>query len=285
MSFEGEGHDVGAALADLVWGELSARSVLTLGKPTPMRGETVDSDHPHARKMTWSELFFDLIFVTGVRRLGDMLRENLLESAEERRLSEQPGESEEPEAGEGEAAGIAGLPFPDYAVLFFLLWSLWVFQANYGTRWGANDAYNFVHFGLYMAGVVMLVMCLGTDPLHKRGMYLCAGFSYTIGLVAHLRIRAHFSTQRQAGRYAMRELALHALKIGLAGLGCQLASSDAAWLWPMVALAALPYLSFPFFVVATVRRQAVPATHLPPMSMLGMCAIASRPHGSRTSPT
>ena len=64
------------------------------------------------------------------------------------------------------------MPLSEYTVIFFLLWSLWAVQANYGTRWGANDVYNFVHFGLYMAGVMMLVMSFGTDTAHKRNRSL-----------------------------------------------------------------------------------------------------------------
>ena len=58
--------------------EFRCHHILTLGKPKMLRGETVGDSYEKERKMTWSELFFDLIFVTGVRQLGDMLRERLL---------------------------------------------------------------------------------------------------------------------------------------------------------------------------------------------------------------
>ena len=90
MSFAGfEGS--GSALHHIAWGHLTVRSVLTLGVPTLVRGEHANDKYEAERKMTWSELFFDLIFVTGVRRLGDMMREGL-------------GDDETPTAKEGEGA-------------------------------------------------------------------------------------------------------------------------------------------------------------------------------------
>ena len=94
--------------------------------------------------MTWSELFFDLIFVTGVRALGDLLRAGLLAK-------------EEPEL-EAEVERSIGLF--EYAVVFHGLWALWWTQATYGTRWGANDPWNFLHFGAFMLGVVSYVVAI-----------------------------------------------------------------------------------------------------------------------------
>ena len=78
VSFTG----AGAAVVDLAKA-LTLRDAASLGRPVMSRGLTMDDNYEHERKMTWSELFFDLIFVTGVRLLGDLLRVGLVEGHEE----------------------------------------------------------------------------------------------------------------------------------------------------------------------------------------------------------
>ena len=62
-SFEGLGH----AIRDLA-STIQHPSTLLLGRPKMMRPIGVDEPYTKERKMTWSELFFDLIFVTGSAR-------------------------------------------------------------------------------------------------------------------------------------------------------------------------------------------------------------------------
>ena len=90
--------------------------------------------------MTWSELFFDLIFVTGVRLLGDLLRVGLIEAHEgnETLAAAAPLYAQ----GFGEEEKEASITLAQYCALFFALWALWIDQTNYGTRWGANTVWS-----------------------------------------------------------------------------------------------------------------------------------------------
>ena len=68
-AFEGAGSAVRDLMSSVTW-----KDALFLGRPKLLRGtEANDFGYQRERKMTWSELFFDLIFVTGVRKLGDLL--------------------------------------------------------------------------------------------------------------------------------------------------------------------------------------------------------------------
>ena len=97
---EGLGHVFLSLFCPVKWSRLA-----TLGKPRLLRGENLQDAYEHERKMTFSELFFDLIFVTGVRRLGDMLRESLLKETSDHAEAE-------------------GLSVPQYIAFFSLLWTL-----------------------------------------------------------------------------------------------------------------------------------------------------------------
>lgn len=256
MSFAGfEGS--GSALHHIAWGHLTVRSVLTLGVPTLVRGEHANDKYEAERKMTWSELFFDLIFVTGVRRLGDMMREGL---GDDETPTAKEGEGAEPDAEPAEEGG-GSLTFQQYTVLFFVLWALWVDQANYGTRWGVNDLYNFLHFGLFMAGIVVVVSSLGTGVEQIQRLYCAMCFSYFIGVLASVRIVVHYPLERQAAKYGYRELVLHAVKVGVCLAGYAAATSE-HWLVPCYVLAAMPHVTFPLLIVGH-RLGLLPSSHIP----------------------
>ena len=95
-------------------------------------GNANDMEYTHEKDMSWSELFFDLIFVVTIARLGEHAREPTT----------------------------SGISFDDgtyveYFALFFLFW----LQANvYGTRFAHNDAPNMVYFGMMMLGTIGMTM-------------------------------------------------------------------------------------------------------------------------------
>ena len=99
-------------------------------------GNANDMEYTHEKDMSWSELFFDLIFVVTIARLGEHAREPTT----------------------------SGISFDDgtyveYFALFFLFW----LQANvYGTRFAHNDAPNMVYFGMMMLGTIGMTIPITT---------------------------------------------------------------------------------------------------------------------------
>ena len=235
--------------------EFRCHHILTLGKPKMLRGETVGDSYEKERKMTWSELFFDLIFVTGVRQLGDMLRERLLA----------PG-------GEMAAEEEEGLTLTEYVVYFLLLWTLWTECSNYGTRWGVNDVFNFFHFGLYMFGVVVVVSSLGTSAETLSRLYLAVLFSYACGFVTNARIAYYYyDGKRKAGKYGVREAAFCLVKVAISLVGWYLVhhhpeamtgEGSIGWIWPAVALVAFSIFA-PLIQMIGWQAGIFPASNIP----------------------
>lgn len=93
-------------------------------------GGANDFDYEHERDMTWSELFFDLIFVVAIARLGEHARES-----SETNISLENG---------------------TYFIYFLCFFVMWMQSTIYGTRFGANDLPNVIYFGTYMLGCVFM---------------------------------------------------------------------------------------------------------------------------------
>ena len=245
-SFVGAGH----AVRDLVR-QLSWQNALWLGVPQMQRPINTNEPYKQERKMTWSELFFDLIFVTGVRILGDLLRVGLV--GEE-------GETTQDTQGTSKLSGDEKEPsvsLSEYIVLFLALWALWVDQLNYGTRWGANDVWNFFHFGFYMMGVVSFVVALSHIEKWAAALYLSAFTSYTVEALSNARILRFNSTAAtwRVRQYALTELAWGATRLSVCAFGffhsggVHIFSPGGAegkqpedWIKPLLALGLFPHV-------------------------------------------
>ena len=236
----------GRAVKDLA-GQLTWNNLLFLGVPKMQRSIELNEPYEKERKMTWSELFFDLIFVTGVRQLGDLLRVGLLEGKGQERHASSAGEEEEP-----------SVTLNQYIILFLALWALWVDQTQYGTRWGANDVWNFFHFGFYMVGVVCFVIALSHIEKWAAALYLSAAISYLVETLSNVRILRFNATAAmwRVRQYALTELAWSAIRLGLClgGFyfsggthlftphGVALDSISAHWITPLLCLGLLPHV-------------------------------------------
>ena len=226
-------------------------SVLTLGVLTLVRGEHANDKHEAERKMTWSEPFFDLILSRGVPA-GDMMRE----VSGRRDVDRQGGRRRR--ARRGACRGGRRLAtLQQYTVLFFVLWALWVDQANHGTRWGVNDLYNFLHFGwtrrASSSSSAAAARASG-DPAPLRAM--C--FSY---LPSHsVRIVVHYPP---SGRPPSTATASSCCTLSRwASPGRHAAATSEHWLVPCYVLAAMPHVTFPLLIVGH-RLGLLPSSHIP----------------------
>eukprot|EP01135_Chromosphaera_perkinsii_P004731 Nk52_evm3s295 gene=Nk52_evmTU3s295 len=98
-----------------------------------------------SRKVTWTELLFDLACVTVIAKLGESYREGIEHGNED-----------------------AWLVLAAYAIKFFLLWGIWVTYAQYSTFFHTDDLLNKVFTIIIMFGVVLL----GMHAKHEAGEIL-----------------------------------------------------------------------------------------------------------------
>ncbi|MFM9917584.1 MAG: low temperature requirement protein A [Rhizobacter sp.] len=119
--------------------------------------------HESARKVTWLELFFDLIFVAAVSQLASPLKEDY---------------------------SVAGLV--RFAPLFLLTWLAWTGHASYATRFDTDDV---VQRGLTLVQMftVAVMAANAKDSLDSRSS---AGFVAAYGVVRLLLV-AHYARARR----------------------------------------------------------------------------------------
>ena len=122
-----------------------------------------ETNYEIEREMTFTELFYDLIFVTATAKMG-----------------------EEWKGGEWDV-GV-------YVVYFLVVFNIWMGTTQYGTRFHSDDMCNKVYYGFQMMGMVGIVMCI---PGSYRGDTLvplaCAfAFLRANDIVMYFRIARHF---------------------------------------------------------------------------------------------
>jgi len=86
-----------------------------------------ECDMEEERQMTTTELFFDLVLVTCVARLGEDLKDRTLN-------------------------------IPEYTAYFFVVWTMWTTSTQYATRFHSDDMSHKLFFAFYMVGLVGLAM-------------------------------------------------------------------------------------------------------------------------------
>ena len=127
-------------------------------------GGANDMEYEHEKSMSWSELFFDLIFVVTIARLGEHAREPTT----------------------------SGISFDDgtYAEYFTVFFMFWLQANSYGTRFSHNDAPNMLYFGTTMLGTIGMTMHIsgGFDGDAFPKFALSAALTCAVDVWAYLRI-------------------------------------------------------------------------------------------------
>jgi len=140
----------------------------------------VELNTSKVRKATWTELFYDLVYVTVVARLGETLR----------------GEHGPP------------LPLQDYALYIITLWVFWKTTNEYATLFMNDDLYHKLLFAVYMLALVTVGMHIEGGPESHNGAAMAISFlalrltmlfAYGLVVVTYLPKRAAWpSTFRMA---------------------------------------------------------------------------------------
>jgi low temperature requirement protein LtrA len=200
----------------------------------------------HDRKVTWLELFFDLVFVAAVAQVASPLREDY------------------------SAAGLLR-----FAILFVLIWWAWIGHAVYSTRFDTDDA---VQRGLtlvQMFGVIIMAANAG-DALDSRSS---AGFAAAYAVQRFVLVSQYYRARDlpEARGLTTRYLAGHGCAAALWLISALVPAPDRYWIW---GVAFALDLGTPWFALD--HSVAVPpdASHLPErfglftLILLGECVIA-----------
>ena len=153
----------------------------TLGKPPQLR--FIAGADP-TRKVTWLELFFDLIFVAAVAQVGEPLREDYT---------------------------LAGLF--RYSVLFILIWWAWIGNSVFATRFNTDDVLQRALTLVQMFAVAAMA-ANATEALDSRSS---AGFAAAYAALRFVLV-AQYARARQIERargLATRYLAGHGFAAAL----------------------------------------------------------------------
>eukprot|EP00656_Telonema_subtile_P007131 TRINITY_DN13339_c0_g1_i2.p1 TRINITY_DN13339_c0_g1~~TRINITY_DN13339_c0_g1_i2.p1 ORF type:complete len:556 (+),score=108.70 TRINITY_DN13339_c0_g1_i2:36-1703(+) len=139
--------------------------------PKLMRGPKGDSfkladiELVAEREMSWSELFYDLIFVTAVAKVGEELK------------------------GGHFTVGV-------YILYILTVFGFWASSTNYGTRFHADDISSKGYFSLQMMGMVGISMNIpgsyGEDTSSLAALASSAAFIRGFEFLMHVRIARHF---------------------------------------------------------------------------------------------
>lgn len=192
----------------------------------PLRLRSLASEQ---RKVTWLELFFDLIFVAAVSQVAEPLRHDY---------------------------SVAGLV--RFAPLFVLIWWAWTGQAVFATRFDTDDAAGRALTLVQMFGVAAMA-ANATDALDSRSS---AGFAAAYAALRFILVAQYFRARhvRDARPLAMRYLAGHGIAAVLWLTSAFAAAPERFWLWTFAFAIDLgtPWLAVPHSV-----RVPPDAAHLP----------------------
>lgn len=182
-----------------------------------------------ARKVTWLELFFDLIFVAAVAQVGEPLRDDY---------------------------SLSGLV--RFSVLFVLIWWAWLGNAVFATRFDTDDGLQRVLTLVQMFGVAAMA-ANASEALDSRSS---AGFAAAYATLRFVLV-AQYARARQihsARRLATRYLAGHGLAAALWLVSAVVPAPERFVIW-VVALAI--DLGTPWLAVAHSAKVPPDASHLP----------------------
>ena len=121
--------------------------------------------------MTWSELFFDLIFVVAIARFGENFRDALND--------------------EDAASASWYEPLGDYAAYMLTILHVWYGLTQYMTRYGTDDMYHKLIVPFLMGGVVFQCALSGGGPSsegNSSGFMYASAFVYAVQAALWLRV-------------------------------------------------------------------------------------------------
>eukprot|EP01052_Picozoa_sp_SAG31_P013656 SAG31_NODE_826_length_11751_cov_4.887659_12_plen_269_part_00 len=145
--------------------------------PKIMRtGLEAESDYEHDRDVTWSELFFDLIYAAGIDSLSQQLRADL-------------------DNGDGTASEALGR----FCFYFLLIWYYWNDVTQYGTRYGADDLFHKIYFSVYLAAVMGIIITSAgpLDDAADNGFCIACALCSALQALGYVRIAVLLKAQGQ----------------------------------------------------------------------------------------
>ena len=200
----------------------------------------------HDRKVTWLELFFDLVFVAAIAEVASPLRDDY------------------------SAAGLVR-----FAILFVLIWWAWIGHAVFSTRFDNDDVVQRGLTLLQMFGVVIMA-ANGGDALDSRSS---AGFAAAYAaqrfvlVLQYVRARSLPEARDLTTRYVLG----HGTAAALWLISALVPAPERFWLW---SAAFAIDLGTPWFAVRHTVVVPPDATHLPErfglftLILLGECVIS-----------
>jgi len=174
---ESESHGQGPArdrnkVNPFVWFAQSDFGQGLLPPPKLLRpGNWNEDSYEKEREVSWSELYFDLVFVVGIARLGEILRENLNE--------------------DDYKDGVLG-----YFAYFLTLWRYWLALLQYSTRFGSDDLFNKLAVPLFMIPIVGMIAQFPGGPnseSNSSGVCVCAAAASFCVILMHARVALYMT--------------------------------------------------------------------------------------------
>jgi low temperature requirement protein LtrA len=206
-------------------GEMTAMAMTRLAAPLRLRAHLGDA----ARKVSWLELFFDLVFVAAVAQVAEPLHEHYSLSGVVR-----------------------------FATLFALIWWAWTGYTVFATRFAADDGIQRL-LTLAQMFVVAAMAANAEDELHSRSS---AGFMAAYAVLRLVLVAQYFRARHLpgAGPLTMRYIVGHgsAAIIWLASAFVPAPARYALWAAAFLVDLGTPWLALPH----TVNVPPNPA-HLP----------------------
>lgn len=183
----------------------------------------------HSRRVSWLELFFDLIFVAAVAQIGVPL---------------------------GEDYSMHGLL--RYALMFLLIWWAWLGHTMYSTRFDADDVVQrlLTLLQIFAAAAMAANAKAAFDSRDSAGFGAAYAVLRAVQVVQYLRARRLKETHRLTTLYSVGFGAAAVLW----GLAAIVPAPSRFWLW---ALALLIDMGTPWFAVQYTHKCPPDAEHLP----------------------
>jgi len=139
--------------------------------PRLIRGDKFEQNQEIERELSWSELFFDLIFVSCIAKLGDEWRGGEFSTFE-------------------------------YGVYFFIVWGFWLQSCHYATRFYSDDLSNKAYFLLYQAGIIGMAINIEGGIKGDNTVRFCAFAAYINCLEVMMQMRVYLYFNGEAGHSA-----------------------------------------------------------------------------------
>lgn len=155
---EGEGHQWWGA------GGLCRRPRLLVDWKDGSRaaGERTSGQERH---VSWAELFFDLVYVTAIARLGENLR--------------------------GDGDELVAIPFVDYVAVFIAIYACWQHTTFFASRFFGDSLFDKAWLGCMQLGVVALAVHIRGGLASDNGTAFCYALASVYACLAFPQMLVH----------------------------------------------------------------------------------------------